>query len=514
MLTITLVDATTGDPLPGMVRIRGAGGEGIAGPEELLDRGQGVEETGEIHDWRVLPKSTSVAVPAAPLTIAAISGLETELAESKIDLTGKTQADLRIPLTRFVDAYRLGYRSGNTHLHLRKLSKPQAERYLSEVPRADGLDVVFVTYLERAGADSEYTTNHYDRATLQTLSDCAVQFGFGEEHRHNFGAYDEGYGHVLLLGIPRLIQPVSIGPGIAKQASDAPPLQAGMDEAHRLGGKVVWAHNRRGSEDIPNWITGRIDANNVLDGNEHGSYEDPYYRYLNIGIQAPLCAGTDWFIYDFSRAYVQAMEAVTPTAWLDQLAAGKSYVTNGPLLEFTVDDRSLGSVLTLERPREVSIRGRALGRTDFKQIELVQNGEIVRKAASRREGNHFVADMKVSLPIEGPCWLALRTPQRPQPTDPAAKTFPQNELGGRIFAHTSPIYIRMSNAGVFDRGAAAGLIDEMKADLKRVTNLAVFANDEERKRVRAVYDEAIETLSARLAGATSATCSDATRAPR
>jgi hypothetical protein len=497
-LTIQLVDAETGAPLPGIVRIRDADGKEIPAPAELLNHGQGVEEPGPIHNWWILPKASAVTVPAAPLLISAVSGLETELTEKSIDLTGKTQAEIRLPLVRFFDAHRRGYRAGNTHLHLRKLSKPQAERYLREVPRADGLDVVFVTYLERVGADSEYTTNHYEPASLRKLSDRDVQFGFGEEHRHNFGAYDEGYGHVLLLGIARLIQPVSIGPGITRQSADAPPLQAGMDETRRLGGKVVWAHNRRGAEDIPNWITGRIDANNVLDGNEHGSYEDPYYRYLNVGIQAPLSAGTDWFIYDFSRAYAIDSGATTPGRWLDQLAAGKSYVTNGPLVEFTVDDSPLGSVLELDAPRAVAVSGRVIGRTDFKRIELVQNGRVVRSADSHHEGNHFVAEMKLSLPLEGPSWLALRTPERPQPTDEAANTFPQNELGGRIFAHTSPIYVRVANSDVFDPKTAAGLINEMKSDVKRIAAQAVFENDAQRQQVFQVYEEAIAKLTARL----------------
>ncbi len=102
---------------------------------------------------------------------------------------------------------------------------------------------------------------------------------------------------------------------------------------------MIWAHNLFGFEDIPNWITGRVHANNIFDGSARGSYKDTYYRYLNVGLHVPFSTGTDWFIYDFSRVYVMADRPITPTEWLDRLAAGKSYITNGPLLEFTVDDR-------------------------------------------------------------------------------------------------------------------------------------------------------------------------------
>ena len=44
---------------------------------------------------------------------------------------------------------------------------------------------------------------------------------------------------------------------------DAPPLRQGIDEALRQGGKIIWAHNMYGFEDIPNWLTGRVHANNM-----------------------------------------------------------------------------------------------------------------------------------------------------------------------------------------------------------------------------------------------------------
>ena len=227
------------------------------------------------------------------------------------------------------------------------------------MPLADGLDVVFLSYLERAGSDLDYTSNKYSHEDLHRLSHDYLQFGHGEEHRHNFDEYGEGYGHILLLDIPIIIRPVSIGPGLTEAKSDAPPLQVGIDQARESGGKVIWAHNRYGFEDIPNWITGRVHANNIYDGSERGSYRDTYYRYLNIGLHVPFSTGTDWFIYDLSRVYVETDPArpVTPTEWLDRLAAGKTYITNGPLLEFIVDDQPIGSTLDLAKPGKVSVRG-------------------------------------------------------------------------------------------------------------------------------------------------------------
>jgi len=497
-LTLSLVDAQTGDTLPGIVQLRDAEDRNF-NIRELVNRGQGIRRAGPIHDWWVLPNATTLHVPAAPLVVQALAGLETELATRKIDLTGKSAASLRIPLERFYRARSNGYLAGNTHLHLMKLSKAEADRYLREVPLADGLDIVFVSYLERAEADLEYTSNNYSRDDLRRLSHGHLHFGHGQEHRHNFGAHGEGFGHILLLDLPYIIHPVSIGPGITQRGSDAPPLQQGIDKARSLGGKVIWAHNLYGFEDIPNWVTGRVHANNIFDGSPKGSFKDTYYRYLNIGLHVPFSTGTDWFIYDFSRVYVMSDRAITPTEWLARLADGRSYITNGPLLEFRVDEQPVGSTLKLVRPRTVAVRGRCLGRSDFKRLELVRNGRVIGSAPSRADDGHYVAEMDLSIAIDGASWLALRTPP---PTEPGreqqAIDVATNEFGGRIFSHTSPIYVQVGGRDVFDAETARGLLAEMRADWQKIDEQAIFDDENQRAHVRAVYTEAIDTLSKQL----------------
>ncbi len=326
-----------------------------------------------------------------------------------------------------------------------------------------------------------------------------MHLGHGQEHRHNFGPQGEGYGHILLLDIPHIIQPVSIGPGITKQGSDAPPLQVGIDKARALGGKVVWAHNLFGFEDIPNWITGRVHANNIFDGGSRGSFEDSYYRYLNVGLHVPFSTGTDWFIYDYSRVYVMSDRAVTPTQWLDLLAAGRTYITNGPLLEFTVDDQPIGTTIEIDDPKVLPVRATATGRANFQRLELVCNGQVIATAPSRAAGQHYVAELQLDLAIDAPSWLAVRTPAPPAPDrENTPRDFPENEFGGKLFSHTSPVYVHLTGQGVFDADVARELLAEMQADWSDIEKQAVFASHAEREQVHAVYEEAIAKLQGRL----------------
>jgi hypothetical protein len=548
-LAIELADAATGDVLPGVISVRDEAGKRVP-LSELVPRGQGVGDEFAIHNWHVLPGPAKVMVPRAKLTIKAIYGLETELGEASLDLRDKTEAKLRIPLKRFYDAHARGLQSANTHVHLQKLSLKESDRYLLEVARAERLEVVYISYLERAEADLEYTSNKYTIGDLRKLTErsrgegqpkkgeggqppksprpagqpehvhgpgghehghthphpSATEFDNGQEHRHNFAGFGEGYGHVMLLHLPGLIQPVSIGPGITKQGTDAPALQRGIDKARGLGSTIIWCHNQWGLEDIPNWLGGKLHANNIFDGGTHGSYKHSFYRYLNAGLKVPFSTGTDWFIYDFSRVYVVADEGkvgadqyLTSEQWLDHLAAGRSFITNGPLLEFTVNGRRLGDTLDLKQPGKVKVAGRALGRLNFQRIELIRNGEVVKTADSRPQGGHFVAELDVDLSVDRPCWLALRTPPPSAPRDAEfQRKTPLNEYGRELFAHTSAVYVNLAGRGVFDVTSAKSLLQEMKTSRDFIREHATFANDQERVAVLRVYDEGIRQMQQRI----------------
>ncbi|MCH7685621.1 MAG: hypothetical protein IH899_02890, partial [Planctomycetes bacterium] len=324
--TIQLIDAVTGEELSGLLTITDSDGQAVL-PSELLSRGMGLNDTLPISRWLVLPGKRSVSLPRKKLTVEAISGLETESAKVTVDLTEKTTAKVTIPLTRFYSASSKGFRSANTHLHLQKITREQCDRYLLEIPKADGLDALFLSYLERAGADREYISNKYTDGDLASLTKkSGISFGNGEEHRHNFTGFGQGFGHVMLLNIKKLIQPVSIGPGIMKIGTDGIPLRRGIGTARNDGATVVWCHNNWGMEAVPNFLLGQVDAQNIFDGGTHGSYKDSFYRYLNAGIGVPFSTGTDWLLYDFSRVYCDMDGDVTVQKWLDSLAAGKNYI--------------------------------------------------------------------------------------------------------------------------------------------------------------------------------------------
>jgi len=484
-LTVKLIDHDLKKSLPGLIRITDVKQDKPLIIKELIKRE---------HNWFAMPDVARISVPQTTLTIEALHGLETELTTKEIDLTDKEKSTIELSLRRFYDASSKRLRSGNTHLHLMNLTHAEADRYLRVVPKSDDLDLVFLSHLRRIPDERNYISNGIVENSLAggelaRLSQDGVLFRPGEEHRHNFGRGGEGYGHVMFLDIVKLIRPVSIGPGIMREGTDGIPIQRGIKEARSDGASVVWCHNTFGFEDVPNWMEGLLDAQNIFDGGNHGSYKDTFYRYLNLGMKVPFSTGTDWFIYDFSRVYVPVDGELTSKKWLTQLAAGRSFITNGTFLEFEANEAQVGDTISLKEPDTIKIKGRGEGRTNFKQLQLVFNGKVVATTESKKNDGHFASEMKHTLTVDQPGWITLRIPLEAG----------NNEFGKPMFAHTSPIYIEIDKKRIFQPEIAKQLIGEIEKNIKTIKEKSKFADEEERMAVLQVHRKGIGVLRNKIA---------------
>jgi hypothetical protein len=293
----------------------------------------------------------------------------------------------------------------------------------------------------------------------------------------------------MLLGIKELVQPVSIGNGISKKHPDAPSIRAGIDTAHEQGGTAIWCHNNWGYEDVPNWLAGRLDAQNIFDGGSHGGYEDSFYRYLNAGLRVPFSTGTDWFMYDFSRVYVRVEGELTPESWLAALRAGRTFISNGPLLELRVNGSEPGGTIELAKPAELRIEATARGRLDFGRLELVQNGRVVESAPARAADGHFEAKLEIRDTASEPGWLATRT-----------TTTAKNEYGPPLFAHTSAVYVTVAGRTICREDDVRYLLSQVESARSAIAANARFDSDQQRRSALDLYDQSVIALRAKLSG--------------
>ena len=524
-LHLTVRDDRLGRPAPALVRVTRLGGSDatvrLAG---WFERPAG---------WFSGPGEAQLALAPGRYRIEATRGTDSAIAQQEVVLAGHGREVLTLTPRRFYDVQERGLQSVKTHLHLlvrqiRKMGVDLADRaevddYLRTVGASDGLDLVYVTYLTQPGGG--VLSNDYTDDDLAGLSNPATLFSGGQEHRHGgrrikvtpsppspraegkpvYQSDDSkvsmSYGHVLLLGIPGRSLPASIGPGLADypQATDGTPLRAGMAFARARGGGAIWCHGSSGLEQVPDWVGGMLQAQNIYDGGNEGTFDTVYYPLLNAGLKVPFSTGTDWGIWDFSRVYVATKEPVSSAAFLRELAAGRTFITNEPFLEFGVGDARAGNTIPLAGPGVLPVRGRAVGRSDFVRLQLVVNGRVVRESAARREGDHFVAEIDGVVEVHEPGWMALRIPPA-QPYMIRADYSGEGVslLGKPVFAHTSPVYVTIGGRGVRDAAAVQDLISRVEAALATIDEHGVFANGTEREELRGLYTGARDRLRAML----------------
>jgi hypothetical protein len=500
----------TGEAVAALVRVTSAAGGVPLDLPSHLRRPMG---------WFSLPAGAPLELPPGTWRIEACHGLETTVATTTLVVPASGPAPhASLTLRRIYDPAARRIIGGNTHLHLQLNSaagmagallrnRREAEEYLRTTARSDGLDLVYVSHLERAGQTQRYVSNEFTVDDLRRWSDARVTFVNGEEHRHEggrssrrSGADELRYGHVLFLDLPRLVEPASYGaiftPGAA--ADDSIPMQRAIREARAANGTIIWCHGRQGTEDVPNWIDGLLHAQNIFDGGNDGTVEEVFYPYLNAGLRVPFSTGTDWGVYDFSRVYVPRADTVTSAAFLAALAQGRSFITNGTFLEFEVEGCVPGDTLALPAAGNVTVRGRGVGRDDFGALELVYNGRVVAQVPTRAEAGHFSATLKATFRVPAPGWLALRIPAILPYTDRSAFTGAGANLFGKaLFAHTSAVYVDVAGRAVCLPEAIDQLVAEAQAAIRLIEARGAFADEAARERLLEVYRAAIAKLEAR-----------------
>jgi hypothetical protein len=485
---LRLVDESTGKGVAGIVRVFRKGQDQPLSLPGLADRLRGLERSAAAGGWYVVPADGGeTTLPRTTLRLEAVSGLETTLARQEVDLSKGDVDKVAVKLTFLFRPEEDRLFAGNTHLHLRDMTREEADEYLRQLPVADGLKVLFISYLERHKDDEHYITNRYPVGPLKGFETAGVLVSNGEEHRHNFEAYGPGYGHVMFLDIRQLVQPVSLGPGITGGGNDDLPLRGGMDDARRQGGTVIWCHNATGFEAAPAALAGRLDALNVFDGSPTGGYEERYYRLLNIGLRLPISTGTDWFLYDFARVYARVPDRLTVQSWLEALKAGRCVATNGPRLTLSVDGREVGDVLNLDKPRTVRVEAAGLGRQDFERLQLVQNGKVIQTQASGKKDGGYSARLVREVRIDEPTWFAVRV-----------ETQTKNELDRRLYAHSSPVYVDLAEKRVFDVEAARRLQRELEEARDAIRTRGRFSTPQARDKVLAFYEQAETEVLGRI----------------
>ena len=401
-----------------------------------------------------------IRLPDGVYTVTTSGGPEYVARTSELNVDSTGPRELAITLERWIDPPRLGWYSGDHHIHAAGCSHYQnpTEGVLPE-------DMMRQILGESLNIGSVLTWGpcYYYQKQFFSGQDNPLS---KPERRMHYDLEVSGFpsshsGHLVLLGLKDQDYPKT------HRIGDWPSWDLPILKWAKSQGAVVgFAHSGWGLQvqdhQIPSFEMPPFDgigANEYIVDVTHPNAVDfistvdtltvaelsIWYHTLNVGFRTRISGETDFpCIYDgrvgIGRTYAQVDGGLTFAGWLNGLRGGRSYVSDGKshLLDFRVDDAEVGrgnGELRLGAPRTVraqlraaayldplpneAIRSRSpdqqpywdierarIGTTREVAVQLVVNGNVVSTRTVPADGQ--LRDVAFDVSIDKSSWIAAR----------------------------------------------------------------------------------------------------------
>jgi hypothetical protein len=471
----TIIDSATGEKIDAKVHVVNSSGKFAQPSNAMLKNGPGTP-------FFFCDGEFEVRASRGRTDILVERGTEYEPARMVVDVPERGAKDIEITLKRWYYPQDQNWYPGNTHIHYDEKELRPDDRLAIDCS-VEGYNITVVSVLDRR--QLPYASNKYPIGVMNEFTTAHHVLDIGEENRH-YGEHSPwgfGYGHVMFLKIRNLIQPVSRGHILTAQFDpDYPPLCFCCDEAREQGGIVIWCHNGRGMEAPIAAALGKLDAFNLFDPFWNDPEYDIWYKLLNCGIHLPASTGTDWFICSNNRVYVNTQEEFSYESWINGMKAGNTFITNGPAINLTVNDRPMGSTLDLEGGGKLDIESTFNSFYPVHRVEIVQNGSIIHSESYPEGKRDGVVRHQSQVKRDG--WIAARLwgDQR-------------DSFNQSIYAHSSPTYFTCGKQAAEQSGAAHYFLESIEESLKWIDDYGRYNNDQQREDVKELFRKGREAYS-------------------
>jgi hypothetical protein len=290
-------------------------------------------------------------------------------------------------------------------------------------------------------------------------------------------------GEAALLNCHRVVHPLRFG---APDGSDDWSVVDWCDQCHRKKGLVVLPSPPRG-EALAALILGKIDAFEICRlGDPLCNPFADWYRLLACGLRLPLMGASGKDRNTVALGCVRTYARLEPNqefgygAWIEAVRAGRTFLTDGPLLDLTVNGCDPGAVLSLPDERQ-SVRGAVEGRsvTPFDCLEVLHNGAVV--ATRDTSGDRRSALLEAEIPVSQSGWVAARC-----------------RSGETVRAHTSPVYVEVEGRPArANAETLAPLLASLEQTLAWVRNEARCGSERQREQLAETLRAARQELTRR-----------------
>ncbi len=452
-VNVTVLDDDTGKPVPCRVHFRSP--EGVPyqphGHHNQVNSNLGswhIDVGGDMRlgqiTYAYIDGTCQGWLPRGDVIVDVARGFEYEPIRTKVRIE-PGQRELTLRLKRWTNMNQQRWFSGDSHVHFLSPHGSHTE--------SQGEDLNVVNLLQSQwGSLFTNTEDFTGEPSISRKGDNIVYVS--QENRQHF------LGHMILWGLKKPVMPwCSDGPSEAEiGGAMETTLSHWADEAHEQGAYVISPHfpNPNG-EPAALVATGRLDGVEMIRTSEHNHVE--YYRYLNCGYRLPLIGGTDKMSSDVPvglyRTYVNIPDdqEFNYDNWCRNAAAGRTFLSGGPIMGFSVDGKHIGDTIEISGPGIVEVEAWAESTLPIHSLEVLHNGRVVASAGDSKGARRLA--LRESVKIDGHSWLAARC-GGPRYYDMSL----HHDVWQRgMFGHTSPIYVACGGAWtMFDEGVARDML--------------------------------------------------------
>ncbi|MCP4642085.1 MAG: CehA/McbA family metallohydrolase [bacterium] len=492
---LRVVDKEGGAPVTVKLHVHGEAGEYLApvdrhripNPAWFEDYSADFSHA-DTHHCTYIPGECTIDLPVGRVYVEISKGFEIKPLRKVVDVKPGTRR-LSFSVSRVLPWRDKGWVSADTHVHF--LSPPTA----GLEGAGEGVNVVNLL----ASQWGELMTNVGDFDGKTTFG--SREAGGDGEYLVRVGTENRQHvlGHISLIGYQgNIIAPMTTG-GADESALGDPVdvlLLEWARQCHQQGGLVVLPHfpNPR-AEHAAAVVSGDIDAVEMTSWGDLYSGIDPYslsdwYRYLNCGYFVPAVGGTDKMAASTAvgtvRTYAKLRKNLEFTfdAWMDAVRAGETFVTYGPLLEFSVEGRPAGAQIDMSaKGGTVDVEWAVASvTTPMTRVDLVVNGEIRESRRVRRKDDAGSWRVKVARSA----WMALLV---------RGQHAGMREI---VAAHSSPVMVRVAGSPFFAAADAVTILDQIEGAVAYLDTVGTRAETKRYRQMRMLLTSAHRKLHNRL----------------
>lgn len=434
------------------------------------------------HQTTYIPGETVIDLPLGKVYVEVSKGFEIRPVRTVVEITPETE-EVVIEIEKTLPWRERGWVTADTHVHFLSPGSALLEG------AGEGVNIINLL----ASQWGELMTNVGDFDGKTTWGDSEYMVRVGTENRQHV------LGHISLLGYSgRIIAPMTAG-GPDESALGDPVdilLTEWARQCHKQGGLVVLPHfPQPRAEHAASIISGDIDAVEMTSWENLYGGIDPYclsdwYRYLNCGYRVAAVGGTDKMAAVTAVGTVRTYAHIAPDqpftyeAWMDAVRRAETFVTYGPLLEFAVDGKPMGSRIQMTASGgTVDVTWQVASVTvPVSRVELVVNGEIRESQAVGPEGGSG----SWRLRVDRSSWVALLV---------RGHYHDKPEI---ITAHSSPVMIEVEGSQFMAAADAVTILEQIEGALAYLDTIGTRADDRAYKRMRLVLTAAHRELHNRM----------------